>query len=298
MDSPYGLTTLPLPLLTSVAEQLGLPGLTIFPIPDTDTAAIVQRLADQYSDRLLVDPSTQDTLIFHGATAAHIDAIDKGLKKHPGRITFFGDEVGLLFFRMPYAIHDIAHLELMHYVGRSIDQMGLWDSCCSLGAAEYDGLGRCKKEGDGAIRPHPPRQCYNEFPTLVIEAGNSETLPSLYRDKNWWFDNSPFSPDNIRGNVNVVLLIKLYVKKREMLIERWYRNATSPAQSIKIQRNLRKELSFNCDDWQTHWTIEGGPLIIVFEDIFIRPKKGAEVDIVISEKELVKAAIKCWGCCP
>src|SRR3569833_2701444 len=92
----------------SLAERLGLAGLAILPMPSTDIAATLHRLAHDSTGR----SATQDTLIFYGATAAHIEALEKD-EGRPRRITFFGEEnAGLLILRKPKPNHEIAHSHL------------------------------------------------------------------------------------------------------------------------------------------------------------------------------------------
>ncbi|KAM7183797.1 hypothetical protein V8F33_013376 [Rhypophila sp. PSN 637] len=51
-------------------------------------------------------------------------------------------------------------------------------------------------------------------PTLVIEAGFSQTMDELRNDMRWWFNAS-------NHDVKIVLLVKMYLQNKEIWIERW-----------------------------------------------------------------------------
>jgi hypothetical protein len=44
----------------------------------------------------------------------------------------------------------------------------------------------------------------------------------------------------------------------------------------------------------SHWVVEGGPMVIAFEDVFLRPAQGEEKDIVLAEAFVAVLAMKCW----
>jgi len=167
------------------AEQFGLAGLNVLPIPGIDDIAAVYRHAEERRSQLDQGTSSQETLIYYGATTSHVDAIRSancdGI--YPGRITFFGDESGLLFFRMPRPVHETAHLFLFNKILFWIFQIDLTDHFVSVGSSTYNGIGTRRKEGDSGLRPDPPRWAEDDFPTLVIEAGNWQSPQQLHMDK-------------------------------------------------------------------------------------------------------------------
>ena len=286
----------------SLAERLGLAGLAILPMPGTDIAATLHRLAHEYSNRLDSTglSATQDSLIFHGATAAHIEALNEADEdgRRPWRITFFGEEnAGLLFLRMPEPVHEIAHSHLFLRLWKWVIQMGLEDNAYAVGASTYKGIGTRTKEGDNGLRPDPPRNCGNHFPTLAIEVGNGEGLPRLHMDKDWWFDNSP--PGEPRGDVKMVLVVSIYHQTKRILLELWHRGYRTPSQPVTIMphQHAYKPFSLAAQDLQTNWIVTGAPLVIPFEHVFLRPRRGdfeTETDFILSEEHLAKFAVGCW----
>ncbi|KAK0724380.1 hypothetical protein B0H67DRAFT_680003 [Lasiosphaeris hirsuta] len=150
----------------SRTKRFGLAGLAVLPIPKVK--GIAAAVSKHAKDRLIqLDQDTfQDTLIYYGTTTAHINAIcsaDRG-KPYPGRITFFGNDSGLLFFRIPLPVHETTHLFLFNnMILDSVFQMRLKGQVRSLGSSDY-GMGTKKKQGDSGIRPNPPRNASNDFP--------------------------------------------------------------------------------------------------------------------------------------
>ncbi|KAK5657547.1 hypothetical protein OQA88_3120 [Cercophora sp. LCS_1] len=167
--------------------------------------------------------------------------------------------------------------------------MGLEGKFVATGSSEYKGTGTKKKEGDSGLKPNPPRSSGNQFPALVIEAGNSQSLRLLHKDKDWWFDNSP--PDQPQGRVKIVLLIKVYNGTKRVGIEQWYRSHQSPSQIVMITPHPHKP--FSLDD-SSYWVVEGAPMVIPFEDVFLRPTQGQETNIVLTDNFFAGLAMQCW----
>ncbi|KAK3364022.1 hypothetical protein B0T25DRAFT_529018 [Lasiosphaeria hispida] len=159
----------------------------------------------------------------------------------------------------------------------------------SLGSSTYKGIGTQQKGGDSGIRPDPPRSAGNQFPTLVIEAGDSESLPQLHRDKDWWFDNSP--PNQPEGDVKIVLLIKVYRPTKRIVVEQWYRYSQSPYATVVITPHPHKPFSL-LDS--SHWVVQGAPMVIPFQDVFLRPSEGQETDIVLTKDFFADMGRQCW----
>jgi len=244
--------------------------------------------------RALQDQGTpiQDALIYYNATTAHLDALRSADPdgQYPGRITFFGDEVGLVFFRILGPVHETAHLLVFDEIRVIIFQMGLQRKSIPTGSAEFKGTGMKNKQGDSGLRPDPPRSAGIQYPTLVIEAGDSESLPRLYKDKDWWFNNS--SPTLPRGDVRIVLLIKVYPRTKRIVIEQWHRSFyQSPSARVEIKPHPHKP--FSLDD-NSCWIVEGAPMVIPFQEVFLRPAQGQETDIVLAEDFLADLVMLCW----
>ncbi|KAK3364020.1 hypothetical protein B0T25DRAFT_529010 [Lasiosphaeria hispida] len=273
------------------ATRFGLAGLTVLPIPNIDDIATIYTQAKERRAQLDQGTSTQETLIYYNATTSHLDALHSTDpdRNYPGRITFFGDEIGLVFFKMLQAVHEDAHHRLFLEIRDILVLMGLGNNCVSVGSATYKGIGTQQKEGDSGIRPDPPRSAGNQFPTLVIEAGNSESLPQLHKEKDWWFDNSP--PDQPEGGVRIVLVVKVYRLTKRIVVEQWHRYSQSPSATVLITPHPHKPFSLYDS---SHWVVQGAPMVIPFEDVFLRLTEGLEMDIVLTEDFFANMGMRCW----
>jgi hypothetical protein len=89
------------------------------------------------------------------------------------------------------------------------------------------------KEADDCFIPptrHATRNQPTGWPSLVIEAGVSESLTRLRYDARWWFENS-------EGAVRTVILLSIKRRQRTILLEKW--QLSPPGQSVTTQQALR-----------------------------------------------------------
>jgi hypothetical protein len=188
---------------------------------------------------------------------------------------------------MPIAKHEIAHLGLGAKFLFKLAGMGMSDdmiTCC--GATTYNSS-TSSKESDSAYRPLSRTDA--DWPTFVIESGYSETLQHLRSCASWWLGNS-------QGEVKFAIIISVQQVQKILHIEKWElalpsqeRPATRRALSLiptKVQ-----EITILPDN-----TISGSlPLVLRFQDIFLRPAILPEGDITFTVEDLSKWADKVWG---
>ncbi len=103
-----------------------------------------------------------------------------------------------------------------------------------------------------------------DFPTLVFEAGVSESLPRLRNDAKWWLSNSG-------GQVKIVLIISIQEGTRTIEIEKW--ETRLAAATGRVTRSARPPAQVPTRIQQI--TIDpngvaGAPLILHFHLIFLR----------------------------
>lgn len=156
-------------------------------------------------------------------------------------------------------------------------------------------------ESDSAGGPRPARGGHGAWPTLVIEAGYSESLQQLRRDMRWWFDAS-------NHQVKIVILAKFNHREREIQLEKWEEElpairpgatstrsvmaavaARTPApalqQIITITRNATSPPSYN---------VTRGALVLSFRLLFQRDPGPGEGDIVFNIPDLQDYAELVW----
>jgi hypothetical protein len=157
-------------------------------------------------------------------------------------------------------------------------------------------------EGDSCRKPKSMR---TNYPTLVTEAGWSQTLEKLREKARWWFNKS-------KGDVKIVLLVKSSSGSNHIRIEKWKlapaasrqgatttRAATAMTPQcvhvVEIARaagiNDAHPNRFN----PTSYVVTGGPLRLEFIDIFLRqPIPPGERDLILGNTTLQEYAAMFW----
>jgi hypothetical protein len=152
------------------------------------------------------------------------------------------------------------------------------------GATTYHGS-TSSKEGDSAYRP--PSRKGTDWPTFVIESDCSETLQHLRSCASWWLGNS-------QGEVKFAIIISVQQVQKILHIEKW--ELALPSQERPATRALSliptkvQEITILSDN-----TISGSlPLVLRFQDIFLRPPVLPEGDITFTVEDLSELADTVW----
>lgn len=144
------------------------------------------------------------------------------------------------------------------------------------------------------------------WPTLVIEAGVSQSLPDLRSTIRWWFAASEHA-------VKIVLLVKIYAHLRQIIIEKWTEgnDAQHPSartrsavaifpinrQMITIDMSPGAAAAPSNDairaDPQSY-IVTGGDLRLDFELLFLRKPIAGESDVIITTLMLQKLGASIW----
>lgn len=269
------------------AESLGFAGCAVFRDPPTPTA--IDRAISHYWW------ATDDyhTLVFTGATAAHADAIDTWKYE---RITFSGGETGLLFVSAaPHYLTRMLFAKMLHW-------MSMNDRCppsaWSKKPAVLKAANGARLQADLMLRPKQPRPSDEDFPTLVFMMGQAEDYPALCKQKDLWFESSP--PDGPQGDVKVVILITTHWQSRHTVLEQWHRGQETASQRVVVKPNpeaidvieVSRKTELEFEDIRPLWIIEGAPLEIKFEDMYLRPKERKQRDFSLTEEWIVYSLIK------
>ena len=154
-------------------------------------------------------------------------------------------------------------------------------------------------EGDSCGGPKPDRGENKDWPTLVIEAGHSESLPQLRLDIRWWFSTS-------NHDVKIVILAKFDHGQRSIILEKWEEEERAPRQgaattrwSAAIEPVLQQAITITYDNTgdprnTASYTVNGGALVLEFRLLFLREPGPGEGDIVFSIPELQSYAADVW----
>lgn len=156
------------------------------------------------------------------------------------------------------------------------------------------------KQPDDCIFPGPRKMVNAQivaWPTFVVEAGVSESLPRLREDASWWFANSA-------GMVRIVLLLAIRKRTKTIVIERWQLAPPgTPRLNSTIISNLRQQSTLPPQALQsvvtqqpfamqeltvTPTSTSGSPLVIPLMGIMDRAPMPGEGDVVFTGQQLME----------
>ncbi len=134
--------------------------------------------------------------------------------------------------------------------------------------------------------------------TLVIEAGDSESLSALRGDMRWWFDKS-------HHEVKIVLLAKFNHCRHEILVERWEEEGPTPRPGATTTRTLARSplepvmqqaitIARDTTTNPASYNVAKGALVLKFGLLFLRDPGPGESDVSISIPELRSYAEAVW----
>ncbi|KAH6640269.1 hypothetical protein F5144DRAFT_589785 [Chaetomium tenue] len=232
----------------------------------------------------MIDRTTRDCLTITNISLDHFTDIKYARQEHRRKFCFrfYDSNSRILILTIPTYIHEQLHLGLYTECFGQIHDMGLSKSWKSIGSGEFSVQvysGRRGKEGDSTGGPKPERASKGAWPTLVIEAGYSETLANLRLDMQRWFSMS-------NHEVKIVLLAKF--DGTNIILEKWEEEDPEPVlrQSITITRNTATN--------PISYDVARGALVLSFRLLFLRDPGPGERDVVIGVQELGEYAENVW----
>lgn len=186
--------------------------------------------------------------------------------------------------------------------------MGLRNEWASMGSVTHRTTlghpGGDGGEGDSTGGPRPQRSGGRDWPTLVIEAGHSQTLEALRRDMRWWFGAS-------NHQVKIVLLAKFNHDQWEIILEKWVevpvlarQGALTTRAAARYEQSCSQAITItqtpNITDTNpnrlnpTSYTVTRGALRLEFDRLFLRKPGQGEGDIIIDVPQLQMYAVRVW----
>lgn len=152
------------------------------------------------------------------------------------------------------------------------------------GSASFRGTTRTKR-GDCSWMPAEiPSGRSPKWPTLAVEVQWSEPTSHLMDDIRFWLDDS-------EGDVRIILTISISARYT-ITIQRW---------SLRYRQNQSKPLPFPIATVQitkgpnkTSQPRITGSMTIPFEEVFLRPRRPTESDLILSRPVLERMALQIW----
>jgi hypothetical protein len=244
-----------------------------------------------------LDSTTAETIVVEGISSATFSKISKNkqfIKRDP-RVIFDG-ETETLTFTLPSVRHEALHRLLDEAIFIELLSLALRREFVTVGSATYsecdaNGDPLWRLEGDSKRKPNSFRG-ENAFPTLVIEAGMSQRWASLRSKARLWFEKS-------RGDVRIVLLIRIVDNSNTIWIEKWISTRTR-SRTERVSLGVRdREIQIlqtpgsNPYD-AASYNVVGGPLSLEFNELMLRPPGSGERDLVIDDAGLREYAATFW----
>ncbi len=204
----------------------------------------------------------------------------------------------ILIITLPTDIHEKLHTEIYLRIIKKLFQIGLDEEWTTIGSATRRAGGHPRGNGgesDSSGGPKPDRLAKGAWPTLVIEAGESESLTELHNDMRWWFSTS-------QHQVKIILLAKLDRSQQAILLQRWEEEASAPRQGATTTRRaaalepvLRQDIRITRNPSPVSYHVTRGALVLPFHLLFLRAPGPQEGDIVVSIQDLEKYAADVWA---
>ena len=164
-------------------------------------------------------------------------------------------------------------------------------------------------EGDSAGGPYPVPPGRRGWPTLVIEAGYSESSEQLKRDMEWWFSAS-------NHEVKIIVLAKFDRQRQKIFLDKYEEELqdqpaprSGPVTRSAIARHgqvlvpVRQQeitITRNTGTIPTTYNVARGTLTLSFHLLFLRnpdPIRG-EGDLVWSIAQMEEYAERVWSRVP
>ncbi|KAH0491495.1 hypothetical protein TgHK011_002924 [Trichoderma gracile] len=248
--------------------------------------------------RRVVGQVQGDFLIVQNVSSADFEEISR-LERRGFRLRRYHADRKLLIVTIPTRLHEVLHGGIYQAFLFKIGLMArnIWTPILSTTLRPQGHPGGDGGEGDSSGGPVPARSDKNAWPTLVIEAGQSESLHALRDDMRWWFSASDHQ-------VKIVLLAKFDHDLQQILIKRWEEEAaTRPGATLTrraaifgaSQPVLQQSITITRDPATGLYQVVRGDLVLSFRLLFLRDPGPQEGDIIIPTEDLQDYAQLVWA---
>ncbi|CRG90609.1 hypothetical protein PISL3812_07653 [Talaromyces islandicus] len=256
-----------------------------------DTVAERRNLLEENPDKL-------QYISFSNVTVSTVVAVEKCREQRRlhFRQTYFPD-IQTLIIKVPSCIHERAHTNLGFELVRRYHDMGMkraefygWGATTTKSRNQSPGQTHSSKEGDSSFKNKLLRPG-NDFPSLMIEVGNLESISHLRMAAHWWIEHSD-------GRVNIVILVKIEKAKKRVTFYKYVPRPPStqfPGLRSIPSVKATQVAEIVIDQSTSPSPISGAPLILEFTAVFDRqPNPPREKDLVLSGQDLDGLISEMW----
>ncbi|CAK7201157.1 hypothetical protein SEUCBS139899_003859 [Sporothrix eucalyptigena] len=296
-------------------------------VPATDVAALLNPSPDALFESVdaifaLIENAIRtgdDSVVVASTSAKQYNALcrERDARGRKFRLFYLGTQIRILIITVPTKSHEGMHYLLSTRLVVQIAQMGLNESWSSSAAATLAGPSNSGGEADGNILPFPARAGADQWPTIVFEAGYSQSEESLRAKMNWWFQAS-------NHNVKIVVLAKAFPQtlEKRLKIEQWQERSVEAVRSgatatrrstaaagAALQPTCLQTINIS---WaglvpfheatlaqvadRQQYNVVRAPLVLEFGLVFLRPAVGpGEHDFEFPTEFLQRYAARVWS---
>ncbi|KAL7954252.1 hypothetical protein V8C34DRAFT_317467 [Trichoderma compactum] len=248
-----------------------------------------------------VDRALGDALVVNSISSEDFTKLERARERRGRRfrLSLYDPDTQTLIITIPTGQHEVLHafLYTMEVVA-SIIFMGLrynWNILASKTFLPRGSNGGHRGEGDSSGGPFPERSGSRAFPTLIIEAGYSQSLTSLRQKARFWFHIS-------NHDVKIVILAKLSRNRGLLTLEKWEEGPSQSRHGATTTRSVPPLEAFcrqtiiitKIDGDPPTYQVTGGDLVLSFRLLFLRDPRQGERDIVITAQGLEIYADRVW----
>lgn len=192
----------------------------------------------------------------------------------------------ILIVKITTGAHELAHTGFALKMHEKLIQMNAHKSVY-FKAKQTRGTRSRRKEPDQQFQPKilPPGRS-KQWPSMIIEAGYSESKSKLAADARWWLQESA-------GDVKVALTISIHKSKREIVYEIWELVDGHQTRAEPERRVPQSRQQVVVSQSQAAASVANAPLVIPFECLFLR-EAGAQEDLILTNDDLIELAEYVW----
>ncbi|KAK4145805.1 uncharacterized protein C8A04DRAFT_35377 [Dichotomopilus funicola] len=239
-----------------------------------------------------IDCATGDFLAVTHVSPSNFTEIEREREKQRRKFRFrrYHSNRQLLLITIPTDVHDTLHLGIYMRFYAQLVRSGREHDWKTIGPAtrpaQQDHPRGDGGEGDSTGGPKPDRATKGAWPTLVIDAGFSESLNGLHHQ------------------VKIILLAKFEHARRTIILEKWEEEARSTRPgamttryAAAVQPILQQIITITKDltTDPVSYNVTSGALVLGFRLLFLRDPGPGEGDFVLSVQELEGYAEDVWA---